>query len=463
MKLVALLHSFQKSDWHWFGKFVKSPIFNKNRTIIQLYDFFQQEKNRNKTALKSENLSEVLFPGLPFQAAKTHHAANYFLKAVEDYFSWEEWQNDRSEQMLSLLKACHRRGLDRHFHSVLLRLREWRAQQPLRNPEHYRFEYRIALEEYQHSMQAGRSGAEQLQPLSDWHDTAFIAEKLKIACILISRQKLLKTEFDTGLLPLVLTFLQMRPALLEHPAVAVYYYGYRALTEPHIEAHFFSLKARLSDTARQFPAQELRDVYLLAVNFCIHRINERQNAYLPELLHLYQEGLRAGVFLENGQLSRFTYTNIALLALRMREYEWVYSFIERYRDTLPEAQRQGAYSFILARYYCETGDFDQSITLLQSMDFDDVLHNLMAKTMLIRMYYATGAYNALGSLLDSFETYLRRKRQIGDQQRSAYRNTVRFVRKLLALPPGHTRARQALQKEIAATTLLAEKEWLLSV
>lgn len=461
MKMQTLLNSFEKNDWHWFGKFVSSPIFNKNEAVLKIFTFFKQYKGKAENSIKSENLFETVFPGMAYEPAKLHHVANYFLKTTEDYLSWNEWKKHDSERLLYLLKACRQRGLEPHFHAVHKRLTDQREQQPERNPQHYRFNYLMAMEDYQLSMQAGRSGAEQLQPLSDWHDVAFVAEKLKNACILMSRRKVLKMEFDTGLLPAVLDFVQKRPDLLKYPAISVYYYGYLTIVEPETEAHFFALKKQLKSAGQQFPVQELRDVYLLAVNFCINRINLRQDNYLRELLDLYQDGLAAAVFLENGHISRFTYTNIALLALRMKEYNWVYHFLETWRNKLPEHQRQGTWSFNLARYYCEIGDYHLAMPLLQTMDFDDILHNLMAKTMLIRMYYETGEHSALMSLLDSFEAYLRRKGQIGDQQKTAYRNTVRFVRKLVKLPPGNRKARQTLHEEVSATALLAEKDWLM--
>jgi hypothetical protein len=77
------------------------------------------------------------------------------------------------------------------------------------------------------------------------------------------------------------------------------------------------------------------------------------------------------------------------------------------------------------------------------------------------MYYETGAFMALESLLASFTTYLRRKRQIADQQKTAYFNTIRFVRKLIALRPGNKKERMALKTEIAGTALVAEKDWLM--
>jgi hypothetical protein len=461
MKAFEILQSFQKKDWHWFKKYLLSPIFNKNESIIRIFNFFLAQKTNFKKETFSENLFQYTFPDESFDAAKMHYASNYFFRAAEDYLALDEWQQNKEEQLLYLLSAYRKRGLEKHFKTTHHRLQELHDLRPERNPQHYRFSYQLALEDYQQSMQLGRSGAEQLQPLSDWHDVAFVAEKLKNACILLSRRKLLRTDFDTGLLSAVLAFVKARPLLMEFPAIAVYYYGFMTLNEPENEAHFFALKLHLAGAQKQFPLLELRDIYLLAVNFCINRINLRQNDYLKEVLDLYQSGLEAQVFLENGQISRFTYTNITLVALRGGEFGWVQRFLEKYRDKLPEHQRQGTYAFNLARYYCEKGDYDRAMPLLQEMDFDDVLHNLVAKTMLLRMYFETGEHNALASLLDSLDSYLRRKRLIGEQQQTAYRNTVRFVRKLMALKPGHHKARLALRQEMAATPLLAEKEWLI--
>ncbi len=459
MKALNLIQTFTKKDWHWFEKFISSPLFNKNNVLIQWFLLLKQQKSKNAP------ISEKII-GLPAvqnskEVANLHHTSNYFLKSIETYLSWEEWQNDEMEQLLYLLTACRKRNLERHFKEVHLRLERQMEKEPIRNPQFYRFKYRMAFEEHEQSMEAGRAGAEQLQALSDWQDVAFVAEKLKNGCILLSRRKVLNTSFEMGLLPSVLQFVQDRPDLLQYKAIAVYYYGYMALSEPQEESHFFALKGLLKALNIQFPIHELRNIYLLAVNFCINRINLRQDQYLRELLDLYQAGILAEVFIENGHISRFTYTNITLLALRMKEYNWVQHFIETYKHRLPESQRQGTHAFVQARYLCEIGDYDHAMPLLQTMDFDDILHNLMAKTMLLRMYYETGAFMALESLLASFTTYLRRKRQIADQQKTAYFNTIRFVRKLIALRPGNKKERMALKTEIAGTALVAEKDWLM--
>jgi hypothetical protein len=462
MKILPILASLSKKDWHWLQKFANSPIYNQHPAVLRLLEIFRKKPEFSENSYSSENLHKKLFPKTPFEPAKTHHAANYLLRTTEDYLAWDEWWRDEPERQRYLLQACRQRGLNRHFNETLEKLNRSTEQQPLRNADHYRFRYTLALEAYQFTMQSGgRSNADQLQPLSDWHDVSFIAEKLKNACGIYIHKRWLHTDLDLGLLPMVLDFVRARPALLEHLAVAVYFHGYLALSEPNVDAHFFALKDLLETAAAKFPLAELRDVYMLAVNFCIHRINLRQEQFLREIFELYKNGLESNVFIENGQISRFTYTNIALAAFRLQEFAWAHSFLLTYREKLPETQRQGAFAFNLARYHCERGEYAQAMPLLLEMDFDEVGLNVTAKAMLAKMYWETGEMDALESLLASFGAYLRRKREISDQQRTAYQNFIRFMRRLQTMPPGKKALHVALKEEIVGTALVAEKDWLL--
>jgi len=462
MKILPILASLSKKDWHWLQKFVNSPIYNQHAAVIRLFEFFKKKPLDSGKQYSSDFLHKKIFPEAPFDVAKTHHAANYLLRCTEDFLAWDAWWQDEPERQRYLLQACRQRGLDRHFDETFEKLERSIQQQPVRDADYYRFRYRLAFEAYQHSLQSGgRSAAAQLQPFSDWHDVSFIAEKLKNACGIYSHKRLLQTELDLGLLPAILDYVRARPALLEHTAVAVYFHGYYALSEPNEDTHFFALKNLLESAASKFTLPELRAVYLLGINFCINRINLRQENYLREIFDLYKNGLESGVFIENSHISRFTYTNIALTAFRLREFEWAHGFLLNYRDKLPEPQRQGTFAFNLARYHCERGDYVQAMPLLLEMDFDDVLHNLIAKAMLAKMYWEINELNALENLLASFSVYLRRKRQVSDQLRTGYQNFIRFMRRLQAMPPGQKASRTVLLEEIVNTALVAEKDWLL--
>lgn len=464
MKILSIIRTFSKKDWHWMQKFVQSPVFNQHYSVQKLFLFFRKQGVETEKSYSSDFLHKKAFEKTPFDAAKIHHATHYLLQTTEDYLAWQEWQQDAGTQRLYLLRALRRRNLSGMFEDQHQKMEKAATVQPLRHADHYRFQHELALENYQHAIQgSGRSTAEQLQQFSNLHDVSFLAEKLKYACGIFSHQRLLSQKVDMGLLPLVLQYVESRPDLWQYPAIAVYYHGFQALSHPEEDRHFFALKQRLTEAATCFPLPELRAVYLIGVNFCIHRINLRQEQFLREVFELYQSGLESGVFLEKGQITRPTYTNIAFAAMRLREFDWVLQFLNQYREHLPETQRQGAYAFNLARYYCEKGDYNQAMPLLLAMDFDDVLHNLAGKAMLAKMYWETEEIVALDSLLASFSAYLRRKRQLSEQQRQAYRNFVHFLKQSLALPPGNKARKAKLRNEILLCALLAEKEWLLRI
>jgi tetratricopeptide (TPR) repeat protein len=446
------------------GKFIASPVHNKHPVVRQLYDFFKRHAQQEDGEFPDPgDLSEHLFGpegrGLP----ELRHGMNYFQRVLESFLAWQEWEERPLAREKYLAQALRRKQLIGQAQSGLKKMQAENERQPFRNARYCRLEYTTVLEAHQLSLLEGKPDSGLFQTLSNWHDIAFISEKMQHACLVVSLQRVHRQDFNTGLLQAVLDHVRQQPSLLEHPAIAVYYYGYRALTEPDEESHFKALRKELAVHRTCFTADELRDIHLLAINFCIYQINRRQEHYLHEVLDLYRSGLESGIFVEHGQLPRFTYTNIVSTALRLQEFDWAYEFIEAYKGLLPEAQRNGTYSFNLARYYSDKGDYNKAMPLLQQMDFDDPLLNLQGKMMLVKMYYETGAFIALDSLITSLEAYLRRKKHLGVQQQAAHRNAVRLIRRLLALSDRDKSGREKLKQELEATDVVAMKEWILQI
>ncbi|MEQ1745872.1 MAG: hypothetical protein ABMA02_10625 [Saprospiraceae bacterium] len=193
---------------------------------------------------------------------------------------------------------------------------------------------------------------------------------------------------------------------------------------------------------------------------CIRRINQSEGEYLRHVFDLYQSGLRHGALLEDGALSRWTYTNIALTALKLREYGWVFDFLTEYAPLLPAEHRAGTLNFNLARYHYDTGNHTAAMQHLLRMEYDDVLQNLIAKTMLCKIYFEADERDALENQLDSIEIYLRRKKVLGYHKEN-YTAIVRVLRKMLALTPTDTHALDALRKQVEAAPVLTERDWFL--
>ncbi|MEK7255753.1 MAG: hypothetical protein AAB316_13470, partial [Bacteroidota bacterium] len=230
--------------------------------------------------------------------------------------------------------------------------------------------------------------------------------------------------------------------------------------EDAAELHFQKLKTLISSHASQFPQHELRDVYLLAINYCIKRLNRGEQTYIREAFELYRQGLAGGALLENGFLSAYTYKNIARLGTALGEHDWVAAFIEKFKNNLPPKERDNAWRYTQASWHFQRGEYQKSMLLRRHVELTDVLNNLDARRMLLRSYFELGETAALESLLDTFQTYIRRQKDIGYHQDN-YLNLIRFTRSLMLTDWGDKEALASLRREIVRTKNVAEQAWLL--
>ncbi len=454
--LLQILRAIPAAKMKALEKFVASPYHVTHPEVARLFQYLTTHEAENLT---KDALFRDFFPGGTADKRRLYHLSNYLLEAVEKFLALEVWQQRPHEQNLAAVEHLRRLHLEQASAGMLRYARRRLQADPQRGSAYHRSDYLLQLEAYYLSQQEGRAKAASVQELSDAEDIAFICGKLRTGCLLLSHEAVSKREYDKGLLDNVLTLLKGH-RYLQIPIIAAYYHGYFAQSGQDGDLHFSMLKSLLDQHAAHFSLAETHDLYLMAINFCIRRINQADNRYFREIFELYQSGLQHGALLEDGTLSRWTYNNIAVTALRLHEFGWVRQFLHDFAPFLPESHREGAFNFNIARYYYDTGDYPQAMLHLLRMEYDDMLQNLMAKTMLCKIYFELDETDALENQLDSIQIYLRRKKILGYHKEN-YTAIVRFMRKLLSVRPDHAPEKEKLRTEIEQAPVLTEREWLL--
>lgn len=458
-KLLLILQSLSTKERKSLSLFVRSPIHNKNEAIIDLYDYLNKNLLKRGKQLQIENVFKELFPQEKFDAKRMHHLNSYLLKVIVQFLTWNEWQQDSMSQHLCLLRSYHKRQLNQAFENFFEQSTQLLKEIPTGNAAYYQYQFLVNFEYYQFAHNSGRSKDVQLQTISDALDTSYCVEKLRIACFQKSHMAFTQTAYETRLLDEVLQYVEEKD-LLQIQAVAVYYYAFNALMKPEDEKYFLALKNILELHAAIFPLSDLKDIYLLAINYCIRRINNNDQKYISEVFDLYKFGLNNEVLLQNKTLSRWTYNNIIAAGLRLEEFAWVKNFIFDYKNSLDPIHQEGSFNFNLSKFYFEKGDYKKAMPLLLLMEYDDLLLNLGARTMLMKMYFELEEFDALDTLLMTFKAYLMRKKVYG-YHRENYLNIIRFCKKLTRINPYEAKAKSTLQEQIMATEKLTEKKWLL--
>lgn len=440
-----------------------SPALNRRDEVLRLFDFLDKnlEKRKERDVSKAEAWRAV-FPDTPFDAKQMHYTAHYLLQITQRFLAYEEMEHEPLREKLYLCKSLKKRQLDTFFEREMRALEALHGRQlQVADVEFHFTKYQFLAERHDQLSRRSRSAELPLQALLDTLGDFYIATLLRYACSALTRATVANQHFQLKMLPEVLRFLDKNlpdPAI--SPAVTAYYRCYRLLDGSGDDGDFFELRGFLQEHWRKFPLPETCDIWLLAINYGIRRINSGEKSFIRESFELYRDGLDKGILPGEGFMTDFTYKNIARLGLGLGEYEWTARFLNDARRMLDPQTRDNIVQYSMAMFHFHQKNYDEALQILTCVELDDVFLNLDARSMLLRIYFEKGFQDALESLLDSFQTFIKRQKNLGYQAEN-YLNLIRFTRQLLRLSPSDGPLRKKLQAEIEACSVLAEKTWLL--
>ncbi|HMR42414.1 MAG TPA: hypothetical protein PKC40_01205 [Saprospiraceae bacterium] len=441
-----------------FEKFIRSPFFNQREDVTRLYDWLV--KNEKKQGLQKEAAFAFAYPGQDFHDQNFRLLLSYFFRLVEQFLSLQHILPDKLLLKQHLAEAYQAHGLTDNALRVVRQSRQILEKDTFENVARLEWQYNLRFHEFKFDTEQHLLNAADLQALSDDLDLIYLSKKLRQICMLLNNKAVYKTHFEIGFLNEIINYIEQKE-LIAHPSVGVYYFAYLTLSGHREEQHFRQFKKSLFEKAGSFPPEELHELHLLAINYCVRKLNEGNQLFFPEVLELYKEGLRTGTLLDNGLLSRFTYYNIVVAAIKTGDFSWAEDFIYSYKNSLEKRYRESIFSFNLARLEYSRKNYDTAMKLLQKANYRDVLFSLATKTLALKIYYELDEFDLLQSHLEAMKKFISRKHVIG-YHRDNYLNIVRYTQKLTGLNYYSKKSVSDLRQQIENEEILTEKEWLLS-
>lgn len=430
--LIEVVQALTPKEVRELNKWLASPAHNHRQDAIQMFEYLlKKEKPTDKLSVWKE-----LFPKESFDDAYLRQVMYFLLKAIEDYFIFKEYKKESVGPALSLASLYRRRRLDKPFRQTIETIRREMGNSPFRNSDYHLDKFYVEQEWYSYLAETNPLGEINLQVVSDELDMAFLTNKLRIACWMIAHQSVnKKAQYEIGMLEAILETVEKSRLLIE-PGVAVYYYGFKALTDRNNTSHFENLIRILDESGKLFPTTELKELYRLAINYCTSRLNLGQEMFFQKQFELYRAGYEQSILLEESDtISRYMFTGSVYSAIKTQNYDWAEDFISRFSDRLEEKHRYSTVQFNLSRLYYERGDYHKAQTLLREFEYDDMLLNAVAKTMLLKIYYTLGEYDALESLIEAMRSFLQRKEALSAAHKAVFKNIIQLMKKLLHLNP----------------------------
>ncbi|MCI4647409.1 hypothetical protein [Phaeodactylibacter sp.] len=456
-ELLGALTSGEIRKLRWF---LSSGYATKREELHLMLGYLVERKAAKRPWPELKLLYKHAFPGQPYDNQQLRNAMSELHALLEDFLLMEEARASGLPRTRQLAKLYRQRRLGRHFQRTMRRQKQQLERQPLRNADYYQALLTYQVSELEHQADNRRTEPLQLQEIADTLDVDYLARKLRHACTQRSHEAVFKKSYDYGLLEPLISQIEAG-GYLQYPAVALYYHCFRFLGSTEQEKHFLAFRELQQACQGQFTAEEQKDLYMLALNFCIRQINTGNIFYAEESWRLYQDGLTQEVLFDSGMLSRFTFNNIVAVGIRLGYLDAVRALITEYSPRLPEAYRKSASQFNQARLHFAEQDYDRARQLLLTTEITDLVNDLIARTLLLKIYYEQGEYELLEAHLERLRSFVAR-REFSQYHRENYGNIIRIVRQLVALPPYDVSGRARVRKEVENMQPLTERSWLLS-
>ncbi|MEM9820764.1 MAG: hypothetical protein AAF985_06820 [Bacteroidota bacterium] len=458
-KLISLLRTFSTKEIREFKDYVASPFFNKNQELVLFYE--QLRKLAPKFPLKKikrEVIYQTVFPKQPYDEKHLNYLMSFLLKLAEQYIGYQQYSQQNILKNQHILQSCIERDLEKHYQNIYNKAQAALEKLPYRDHDFYFQQYLLAAIGNRHFKKKRiRKFDPHLQETADYFDWYYLSNKLKLSCEMLDRQKFLSANYQQSLMEEIDQFLTLHP-IDNIPPIAIYYCIFQMLTKEDGSPYFNQLKGLLDQHFHHFQKEEMMEMYLYAINFCIRKIREKKEHYVEETLNLYLKTIEDGLLFENSLLSPWTYKNVVKLGLRLQRFDWTETFILKYNPYIKEDFRSNSLHLNLADLFYYKKDYDQALSNLNKVALSDVFYTLQAKVMLLKIYYETKEEEALYSLIASFRIFLKRNKLISNNVRKTYHNFNHLLHQLLK-----ENKLEETRQLIINTQLLTDRQWLLDV
>ena len=461
-KLTEYLQVLSVYELNRFRKYIYSPLYNEDEKLRIFTDLLLPfSKTQTLHLLDDKEVWKKVFGSAKYNHPKLVRLFSDMVKKIEHFLIVDRFQQQKSLQFSWQLEIMNERKLNKHV-PELMNLAFSKHQ--LETTHDSGFYYTGFLLQQQKNLflenKELRSAEKNLEEVIESLDTYYFIEKLKYCAAMLHYKNFLTLKGEVPLLNEILKHLEVTEAS-NVPAIEIYRCIILSYTVEDSGVYFLKLKELIVAHQHLFLLEEVKNMYVFAMNYCINQINFGKSEYLKEILFLYKQALENDVLLDEGQLSQWDYKNIVTTALRVKDFKWAQSFIQQYKTKLPKEDRKNAFTFNMARYYFAMKNYDEVLHLLQQVEYSDIFYQLDAKTTLLKTYFELGEWQPLYSLKDSFRVLLQRKRLITPQQKSNYLNLLNFAIRIFRVDVKDKRGLSKLKQEIISANNVADKSWLL--
>ena len=467
-KLYQLLSVLSKEEMRAFLLFLKSPYFNKSKTLLRLFEVIKaHHPHFNAPRFTKENIYKKLGIDGPFNEKFITDRSSDLSKLVETFMAVHQIKKDEQIRGQLLRKSLRQYQLDHYFISeskkAITELEhnpsiDWRQARRL-----WDLKYDLFIHPQTKKWKTKKDEAvEMIHHL----DESYIILKLRYGFHHRTWGNIFKHAEEGLFLKEIIAHVQTS----SHPVIKLYLLLLSTFESPDIEkAWKKAYKFYQKNLAKFSPEDQLAGLLGL-INRGYKIALAGKPSFHKTNLKLFKLGLEKKILLPGGRLPGQTFKNIVLLGSVTKNFDWTKKFIKQYQPVLPPGHNPNLIHLSNAYLAFYSKKYETCLDFLAKNERMDIRDKLNFKSLELRcqyeMYYTQNQnHEYLSNLISQYSQFLQtNKKHILLDTIKRYQNFVYLVMCLAKVKHPSVQNRQAKIQKIKAAFVnrrpCMSEEWI---
>lgn len=475
MKVFSKLSLIRENEWKDFEKFVSSPYFNNGRNYIPLLNILKEfYPEFNSSELTGEIIYKKLYKGKKYNESVIKTVISGLSNITEEFFLYQNFRENQNRE-IRLFNEYIKRGDEKKAGKFSNSLESEVKKESAGSMDFFEKLDKIDSLQLYYAMNYDKrkryivltEGIKNLIYFTMMQSFVFKKE------ILIYDQRYSEQDFDSTLPGKLLDVIDFKKLFdiieKEDPGsfriLKIYYLIMKQFSDIENDNYHFEIKKLLSEYNDKLEPETVNRVLLNQMSICNMKSNSGKKKFLMESFRIMKQLVEENYFDNTDGMTFFPpshFRNIVKAGIAVKETEWVKNFVNQYVPMLEHSQSEPLKNYSLAKIYFAQKNFDEALNYLGKVNTDNLIFKLDIKKLTAMIYFETGSFVNLNSLLNAYYQSVSIKIKKNENILNRHRNFIKILRKLENVLNGNRNYSEliALGKNLEMENV-SEKYWLL--
>ncbi|MBS1517677.1 MAG: hypothetical protein JSS91_06290 [Bacteroidetes bacterium] len=473
--LLKIISSFSENEKKRFAKFVESPFFNNQSTLVRLYkEIIKYYPDFNEKEISKAKIYQVVNPGKEFCDSVFRKQVSNLSKLAEEFLIHEDNSRHSDRRITSLLDQYQRRNIYSLYNKLSKEVNRNIENYIITNEAFYYGHFRKELDAFSdirtnnlHEMNESLFNSHKLillyllQTSTVYSNMMFVNQKSFEDPLKGFSLNLFFKEFD------ILNYLESSYNLTNNEKlfVEICRCDLELLKDPFSRVWLDKMKNNIFKLS-SYLSKNMQYTFFTHLNiFYLINIGEGKTEFNRKLFENYKFMIDKGLYIsdEREYINFSEYRSILTIALKLKEFDWVEKYIAGHRNFHNPEERENIIKYSNAFLNFEKMNFDETLNLLSQIDNDNLIIKLDVHSMYLISYFEKGYIESALSLANSTAHTLKSNKILSKEAMS---RELKFIKYYKLLVQNNTKGADLNKVEIIRDSVSKDgnfrrKKWIL--